>query len=167
MSTTSDALRERVRNAIREQKPRTVTVLSSLLAAQDAIGFLPMEAIEEVADFTHTTINDVYGVASFYPNFRLDPPAEHRVDICWGTSCHVTGAAKLFDAALKELDLPHEGDTPDKKVCLGLETCYNACARGPIVSVDHHLVGDMTPERLRELIARLKQGGPSRNGHGK
>ena len=65
------ALRERAREAIANQPGRTATVLSSLLAAQDALGYLPIEAIEEVAERTAASINEVWGVASFYPNFPL------------------------------------------------------------------------------------------------
>ncbi len=74
MAESNEAMRERVRKAIQGQKPTTVTVLSSLLAVHDALGYLPKEAIEEVADTTHSTVNDVWGVASFYPNFRFEPP---------------------------------------------------------------------------------------------
>ena len=71
-----DAPRERIREAMASQKRPTVTVLSSLLAIQDHLGYLPDEAIEEVAHFTKASINEVWGVASFYTNFRFTPPAE-------------------------------------------------------------------------------------------
>ena len=66
-------------------------MLSSLLAAQDELGYLPDEAIEEVATFTESTINEVWGVASFYTNFRFTPPGEHVVEVCWGPTCHLEG----------------------------------------------------------------------------
>ena len=165
MAESNEALGERARKAIQGQKPTTVTVLSSLLAVHDALGYLPKEAIEEVADTTHSTVNDVWGVASFYPNFRFEPPPAHQLEVCWGTSCHVTGAARLYREALKELGLEHEGDSPDGHVCLHLDTCMSVCSQGPVVKLDHVLRGRMTPEQLRELLRGLDGHGPSRNGH--
>ena len=74
MTTDTEGLRARVRNVIRSQEQVTVTTLSSLLAVQDEFGYIPEEGIEEVAGFTGATINDVWGVASFYTNFRFNPP---------------------------------------------------------------------------------------------
>ena len=74
MTTSPDGLREQAREAIATQPFKTVTVLSSLLSVQDAVGWLPPEALEEVADTTGTSVNDVWGVASFYPNFRFTEP---------------------------------------------------------------------------------------------
>ena len=78
MPPISDQDRERVHKAINNQKRPTVTVLSSLLAVQDELRYIPDEAIEQVATLMDTTINDVFGVASFYPNFRFTPPGKMR-----------------------------------------------------------------------------------------
>lgn len=167
MTSSSQGVRARVRKAIEGQKPRTVTILSSLLAVHDVLGYLPREAIEEVALHTGSTVNDVWAVASFYPNFRFDPPTKHQIELCWGTSCHVMGASRLYSEALKELGLKREGDTPDGHVCLHLDTCMSVCSQGPMVKVDHTTVGRVTPEKLRSIIRRLRDSSdPPRNGHG-
>ena len=80
MPSNTDDNRERVLEAINNQKRPTVTVLSSLLAVQDELRYIPDEAIEQVATLMDTTINDVFGVASFYPNFRFTPPGNHTVE---------------------------------------------------------------------------------------
>ena len=152
--------RQRTREALEahRQASRTVTVLSCLLAAQDAVGYLPQEAIEEVARFTEHTINDVWGVASFYTNFRFTPPGEHTVEVCWGPTCHLVGAMPLLQAAQEALGLEGEGDTPDGRVSLKYNTCLGACAQGPVMRVDEHILGRMTPERARNLLAQLRAG---------
>ena len=80
MTQSGEELKERIKQAIASQKRPTVTVLSSLLAIQDNIGYIPDEAINEVAISHNTSINDVYGVASFYPNFRFTVPADNQVE---------------------------------------------------------------------------------------
>ena len=103
MTADSHNIRDRIRKAIFSQRRSTVTVLSSLLAAQDELGYLPDEAIEEVAAYASTTINDVWGVASFYTNFRFTPPGNHLVEVCWGPTCHVVGAQPLLQSLLDRL----------------------------------------------------------------
>ena len=151
---TSD-IKERVRHAIASQKQPTVTVLSSLLAAQDQLGYLPDEAIEEVAAFTDTTINDVWGVASFYTNFRFTPPGEHMVEVCWGPTCHLAGAAHILKGIQDDLGLSGEGETEDNRITLKYNTCLGACSQPPVLSIDHRLVGRLTPEEARSLVKGL------------
>ena len=108
-----DGLKQRMAEAVRRQPQSTVTVLSSLLALQDELGYIPKEGVEEVAEFTDSTVNDVWAVASFYPNFRFTPPCLHQVEVCWGASCHLVGAMPVIEAALDSCGLTDEGDTPD------------------------------------------------------
>jgi NADH:ubiquinone oxidoreductase subunit E len=161
LAADSEALRQQIRESIKTQKRPTVTVLSSLLAVQDKLGYIPDEAIEEVAQAQKTTINEVWGVASFYTNFRFTPPAKHVVEVCWGPTCHLVGATGVIQGLLDELKLPGEGDTPDGKVTLRYNTCLGACAQGPVMMVDHHLAGRVTPETARSKVRSLG----STNGH--
>ena len=161
MTLVSGDLRERIRRAITSQKRPTVTVLSSLLAAQDELGYLPDEVIEEVAAHTGTSINDVWGVASFYTNFRFSPPGEHLVEVCWGPTCHIVGAADIMQKVQDDLGVSGEGDTHDKKVTLRYNTCLGACSQAPVMSVDHHLKGRLTVYAARSLIAGLMDGASS------
>ena len=134
----------------------TVTVLSSLLAIEDSIGYIPSEAIEEVADFTNSTINDVWGVASFYTNFRFTPPGEHVVEVCWGPSCHILGAQRIIKEVLETLGLSREGDTEGSKFTFKYNTCLAACGQAPVISIDHQLMGRMTAEKAKERISNLR-----------
>ena len=110
MTTDNDNLRTRIQQAIQSQKRPTITVLSSLLAIQDSIGHIPEIAIEEVAVHSNTSINSVFGVASFYPNFRFTPPGEHSVEVCWGPTCHLKGATEILESVLEKLGL--DSDRP-------------------------------------------------------
>lgn len=142
-----------ISDAVNNQRQATVTVLSSLLAVEDAIGYIPKEAVEAVAQRMDATVNDVWAVATFYPNFRFEPPTERRIEVCWGPSCHVMGATKIIAAAQEALNLPDEGDTPDGKATLRYNTCLGACAHAPVMAIDHHLAGRITPDSARARIA--------------
>ncbi len=155
-----DGLKQRIIKAVQNQPQPTVTILSSLLAVEDELGYIPREAVEEVASLNQATINDVWAVVSFYPNFRTFPPCDHRIEVCWGPSCHLVGAMPVIASVLEAAGLEDEGDTPDGKLTIRYNTCLGACALAPVMSVDHHLAGRITPDRGRELVTEtLKSTG--------
>ena len=114
------------------------------------------EAVEEVAESTGSTINDVWAVASFYTNFRFVPPGRHVVEVCWGPSCHLRGAHDLLNEVQMALGLSQEGDTPDGRVTLKYNTCLGACAQAPVMAVDHRTLGRVTQEQARSIESRLQ-----------
>lgn len=155
MAPQTDRLVDQINIAIQNQKRPTVTVLSSLLAIQDEIGYIPDEAIEQVAVKMDTSKNAVYGVASFYPNFRFTPPGDHSVEVCWGPTCHLAGAANILEKVLNELNLETEGDTSDGRVSFRFNTCLGACSQAPVVNVNHELFGKVNPEYVVDLIKNM------------
>jgi len=148
-------LRTTIRQSLSSQRWKRVTVLSSLLAVEDAIGYIPHEAIEAVAEYTEATVNDVWGVASFYTNFRFTPPGEHTVEVCWGPSCHLRGAPAVVRAVMDSLGLTTEGETSDHRVTFKYNTCLGACAQAPVISIDRRLMGRIAPEKAEEQVRRL------------
>ncbi len=166
MTTTQEQtrpeLRERIRGALESQtagkrRAPSVTVLSSLLAIQDELHYIPDEAIEETAIFCDATINDVWSVASFYTNFRFTPPGITTVDVCWGPTCHLMGAQKVLEAVQDELGVDSEETSSDGKITLRYSTCLGACAQAPVIARDHVLLGRASPESARRYISDLQQ----------
>jgi len=155
-SEQSSKLREQIRQILNAQAQPTITVLSSLIAVQDAIHYLPDEAIKETATFCGSTINEVWSVASFYTNFRFTPPGEKTLDVCWGPSCHLVGAQQVLDAVQGVLEIKEEGESPDRKVTLKYNTCLGACAQGPVIAINHHLIGKQTPESAAQVARELR-----------
>ncbi|MQG59745.1 MAG: hypothetical protein FI683_00095 [SAR202 cluster bacterium] len=150
-----DVLTTAIVEAVRNQEQPTKTVLSSLLAIQDAMGYIPKQSMEVVAsEVPGTTVNDVWAVASFYPNFKFEPRSECTVEICWGPTCHIAGAMGIFDEALNLLGLQSEGKTSDGSIELDFNTCLGACAQAPVISVNHHLIGRVTKNSLKDAIEK-------------
>lgn len=151
-------LRERVRRAVAEQPSRTVTVLSSLLAAHDELGYLPYEAVEEAAVSAGASVNEAWSVASFYPNFRFTPPPRHSVEVCWGPTCHVLGAQPILQGLARHLGLDGEGDAADGSVSLKFNTCLGVCPHAPAMSFDHELAGRMSLDAAVVRLERVRSG---------
>ena len=150
-----DVLTTAIVEAVRNQEQPTKTVLSSLLAIQDAMGYIPKQSMEVVAsEVPGTTVNDVWAVASFYPNFKFEPRSECTVEICWGPTCHIAGAMGIFDEALNLLGLESEGKTSDGSIELDFNTCLGACAQAPVISMNHHLIGRVTKNSLKDAIEK-------------
>ena len=149
-------LREQIRQVLNAQAQPTVTVLSSLIAVQDSIHYLPDEAIKETATFCSSTINEVWSVASFYTNFRFTAPGDKTLDVCWGPSCHLVGAQQILDSVHTALEIKEEGESPDRKVTLKYNTCLGACAQGPVIAINHHLIGKQTPESAAKIARELR-----------
>ena len=162
----SDSLRSSINESISNQKRSTVTVLSSLLAVQDSLHYIPDEAIEEIASFCKVTINDVWSVASFYTNFRFSEPGENTIEICWGPTCHLLGSQEILQSVLDSLELSEEGDTKDGKVSLKYNTCLGACSQGPVISVNHKIIGPRSMggpngaslrEKILDMVSSLRE----------
>tara|TARA_Y100000590_G_scaffold149173_1_gene171414 strand:- start:1433 stop:1903 length:471 start_codon:yes stop_codon:yes gene_type:complete len=156
LSALKNINNEQILNILRNQDHTTVTILSSLLSVQDEIGYLPKNSINVIADFMNVTTNDVWGVASYYLNFRFEPPGQHTIEICWGPSCHIRGASKLQSSVLKKLKLKNQGDTSDGKFTLKFNTCLGACPQAPLISIDHKLSGKMNSSKLLKMLDQLK-----------
>jgi len=159
VTSTQQDLRGRIKKAIASQKPATITPLSSLLAVQDELGYIPDEAVDEVAQHTNTTINDVWGIASFYTNFRFKSPRDHAIEVCWGAPCHVLGAMEVIASVLEVAGLSGEGDTHDGKLSVTFNTCLGVCSNGPAISVDHEIIGRLSAEKATELMIALNDTG--------
>ena len=157
MTTEKDNLRTSIKEAIDSQKRPTVTVLSSLLAIQDSIGYIPEEAIEEVAVHSNNSINSVYGDDSNYTNFKFTKQGEHSVEVCWGPTCHLKGSTEILEIVLAKLGLVSEGDTEDGKVSFRFNTCLGACSQAPVLSLDHELYGNVDSDMAEKLLGDLDQ----------
>ena len=150
-----DGLEQTIDRAVRSQPQPTVTILSSLLAVEDELHYIPREAVELVAEFTGATVNDVWAVASFYPNFRFSPPPSRQVEVCWGASCHLMGSMAVVKSVLEAAGLDEEGERPDHRLAVRLNTCLGACSLAPVISVDHHLIGRATPDTAAAKVTEL------------
>jgi|TARA_B100001750_G_scaffold248612_1_gene282390 NADH-quinone oxidoreductase subunit E len=145
-------IRDEVNKILSSSTDTTVTVLSSLLLVQDEIGYIPNEAVEEIGSFLKTSINEVWGVATFYTNFRFTPPCANVLEVCWGPTCHLKGAPDLISGVLKQLNLEEEGDSQDKGISVRYNTCLGACQQAPVISVNHALRGNVKASEISNII---------------
>ena len=155
---TLSPLQKRIAEVVAHPKRKKVTVLSSLIDIQDELGYVPEESLSAVAEATGASVNDVYGVLTFYTHFRTRPPALYDVEVCWGPSCHTVGATEVMKAVQEVSGLGKDGDSPDGKWSLKRNSCVAACAHGPAMIINHRVYGDLTPDKARGILRSLGNG---------
>jgi NADH:ubiquinone oxidoreductase subunit E len=129
-------------------------VIPILQRAQDAYGYLPREVLEAISQRTGIPISRLYGVATFYAQFRLTRRGRHLVRICDGTACHVRGAPKCLNAVSHAISLEPGQTSPDYRYTLEIVYCLGSCGLSPVALVDDRVYGRLVPH---ELVKRLQQ----------
>lgn len=132
-----------------------------LLEIQANFGYLPKEAIELVSSFLNIPEGQIYSVASFYAHFRLLPLGKQRITVCRGTACHIRGAPKILEEIEKAVGISEGETTSDLEYTLETVACIGCCALAPCVKVNNNVYGEMTPEKVTELIPTLGKEGQS------
>ena len=127
-----------------------------LQAVQAKFGYLPEEAVFEVARFLDMPASEIYGVATFYSQFRFTPPGKHTVKVCLGTACYVRGGAQIMEALETELGIKAGETTPDMQFGLERVACFGCCALAPVIVVDDTVYSKMTPGKAKEIISSYK-----------
>lgn len=120
--------------------------------AQDAIGYLPPDVLRDVAGHLNVPEAAVYGVATFYAQFYLEPQGKHRVRVCRGTACHVRGSARIRRLVERLLGVKEGGTTDDRLFTYETVACVGCCALSPVMMIDDTYYGRMTAERVEAVI---------------
>ena len=132
-------------------------LISMLQNTQEVYGYLPRAALSEVALQTGISLSQIYGVTSFYNQFRLQQAGRFIINVCQGTACHVAGAPLIADALSEELGLAIGETSHDRLFTMQTVSCVGACALAPVVRVnDDETHGKATPDSMRRLVADLR-----------
>ena len=133
----------------RGQREALVPVLQK---TQEALGYLPEEAISEIASFLGVSQSGVYGVASFYAQFRFERQGEHLVRVCQGTACHVRGSQRILETVEQELGIHRGETTEDYKFSLERVACFGSCALAPVMVVDKTVYGRVNTTKAKKIL---------------
>jgi len=127
-----------------------------LQRVQDAFGYLPKEALLEVASYLGMTDVQIYGVASFYNHFRFTPLGKHPIQMCMGTACHMVGGRLVLEALERALDIEVGGITEDRELSLDRVACIGCCGLAPVMVIGEKIYPKMSPAKVDEALVNLK-----------
>jgi NADH-quinone oxidoreductase subunit E len=146
-------LKEKVGRVLQKYQQDKSALIDILHDIQSETGYLPREALEETSHSLDVPLSRVYSVATFFKAFSLKPRGRHLINVCLGTACHVRGADKVREQLERELGIKAGENTPDLRFTLEVVNCVGACALGPMVIIGEDYHGEMTPDRVSEVLS--------------
>jgi len=124
-----------------------------LQEAQERFGYLPEGVMAGVAKFLRLPESNVFGVATFYAQFKFTPTGKRMVKVCRGTACHVKGGERILESVQRELGIQPGQTTDDFEYSLEVVACIGACALAPTMMIDNEVQRKMTPKKVAELFS--------------
>ena len=127
-----------------------------LQMVQNQLAYLPPEALKMVAHHLKIPESEVYGVATFYNQFRFHPPGKHPIKVCLGTACHVRARDIILENFERKLEIFEGETTPDREFSIERVACVGCCALAPVAIIDETVHGHMAPSKVEGLLLRIQ-----------
>jgi NADH-quinone oxidoreductase subunit E len=136
---------------------RPADLIPVLQRVQSVYGYLSQDAVKRVSRWLKISENEIYGVATFFAQFRFAKPGEHCIKVCLGTACHVKGGEQILDVLKRRLEVEPGQTTADGAYQLERVACLGCCALAPVLSIDDKIHGDMSVLGVHRLIEEREQ----------
>jgi NADH-quinone oxidoreductase subunit E len=144
-------------NLIKKYKGKKGNLIPLLQGTQNLFGYIPPKAFQMISGETGLKISDMYGVATFYAQFRLKPVGKHIIKICHGTACHVQSANKVTEDMVDFLNVKDGETTPDGIFTLETVACLGCCSLAPVMMISDETYGKLTGKKAVEVIKEIKR----------
>ena len=144
----------KLKEIIARHKDQPGAIMPCLQEAQEVYGYLPVEVQTMLAEGLGVSLEEVFGVSTFYSQFSLTPKGKYNVSICLGTACYVKGAAAVLDKLTSALGIQPEECTPDGKFSLTACRCIGACGLAPVMTINDEVYGRLTPDEVDSILAK-------------
>jgi NADH-quinone oxidoreductase subunit E len=142
---------------IKQYKGKKGNLIPLLQGAQNTYGFIPKEVFDKISGETGLKKNDLYGVATFYAQFRLNPVGKHIVRVCHGTACHVQNATKITEDLQTFLGVKDGDTTEDRVFTLESVACLGCCSLAPCMMIADETFGKLTGKKAVDVVKAIKR----------
>jgi len=132
-------------------------LIPMLQMIQDKFGYLSKDIIREVGFYLDISVNKIYGVATFYDNFRFGPVGRYHIRLCHGTACHVAGASTLLQELEMQLRIGSGETDKDGLFSLEVVSCIGACGLAPLIEVNQEYFTNLSHENIKNLISQFRE----------
>lgn len=149
---TKDDIQDKLKKVLANYEGEKHELIPILQDTQAAFRYLPAAAVREIARFLSISESTIYGVATFYAQFKLTPVGRKIIRVCRGTACHVRGSAKVLAEMEKQLGIKAGETTPDMEYTLETVACIGACALAPTMTIDGDTHGKMSTRKVAEVL---------------
>jgi len=141
---------------IAQYKNENGPLIPVLQHAQEIYGYLPAHVLEYVGKNLRIPVSRIYGVVTFYAQFRLVPSGRNVINVCLGTACHVRGGAKILQTIERETKITDGQTTEDRRYTLEVVACIGACGLAPVISINGEVHGRLLPEHITKILAEYE-----------
>jgi len=149
------AVEERLNEILSSYQGKEDELIPVLQQVQQVFGYLPEPAMKKIAKFLKLPESTVFGVGTFYAQFKLVPSGRNTIKVCRGTACHVRGGARILREVEKHLGIKPGESSPDLEYSLDTIACFGSCALAPVMVIGNNVYGRMTPAKVREVFANV------------
>ena len=147
---------EALKKVIAENKDERGALMPIMQKAQDIYGYLPIEVQTMIADGMGIPLEKVYGVATFYSQFSLNPKGKYQISVCLGTACYVKGSGDVYAKLEEILGIKGGECTSDRKFSLDACRCVGACGLAPVMTINGEVFGKITPDQIQGILDKYK-----------
>jgi len=146
-----------IHGLLEKYRTKKGNVIPLLQGVQDVYGYVPKEAFVKISEVTGNALSDMYGVATFYSQFRLNPVGKHIVKVCHGTACHVQSAPELTEALEEVLNVKDGETTEDKMFTLESVACLGCCSLAPVLMIGDETYGKLDRKKAAKVIKDIRR----------
>ena len=150
-------VKQQIAEVLARYNKESGNLIPLLQEVQQKLGYLPREAMEGIAGFLGIPPVEVWGVATFYNQFRFVPLGKHHARVCLGTACHLRGGKLIQEALEREFDIKVGETTPDGEFSLERVACIGCCMLAPVMVIGDRIYPKMTPFKVEEALVPYKQ----------
>ncbi len=154
---TDKAIDSQMNEILTHFKGEKGELIPILQQVQQRFGYLPEQAMKRIAEFVHVPPSTVFGIGTFYAQFKLVPTGRNIIKVCRGTGCYVRGAPKIITELENQLGIKDGDTTPDMEYSLETVACFGSCALAPVMVVNDKVHGRMTPEKAKKAIGKKSE----------
>jgi NADH-quinone oxidoreductase E subunit len=135
------------------ERDKLIPILQEI---QEKVGYLSEEAIAKVGNYLNLPTSKIYGVATFYNQFRFEPQGKYHIQVCRGTACHVSGSSELLDELKKQLKVDAGQTTRDGLFSLEVVACIGACGLAPVIAVNEKFHAKVTKDKVKDVLDQYR-----------
>jgi NADH-quinone oxidoreductase subunit E len=157
MTEEAEKIRQETQRVLDRFSRKRSNLIPILQKVQHRLGYLPREAMLEIARFLDIPEIEVYGVVTFYNQFRRNPPGKHSIRVCLGTACHMKGGYITLDAWKRRLNINQGETTPDREFDLDTVACVGCCTMAPVTVVDDKPQANVEPTRVDGILLAFER----------
>ena len=148
----TDEMWPQIDEIIQRNRPVAGSIITALRECQDVVGYLPVELLDYISQGLNLPSSDVYGVASFYALFSMEPKGRHTIKLCLGTACYVKGIKEVMSRIENQYGVKEGGTSEDRRFSLEGVRCLGACGLAPVMVIGPDTHGDVTSDKIIDIL---------------